>query len=206
MKKARLKEEPKVENKKVDNSFSIKKLLITIIIIIIVLIATYFLIDVIVKKYGNNDKANETTNTLNVRKENDINYADIKNIKNDSYYLFFDKSDDENNNQYDILINSLTSNNYTSKFYYIDLSKKENKDLLVKESQLKELDKIKVKDTTLILVEDKKIKNKYEGSEEILTYLTSFFMTEEETDGQALSSSEKKTSNKETDSNTEKAK
>ena len=188
MKKAKLKTTKTKNKKEIESKFSISTIIITGFLMLALLIGSYFLTIKILEKKN----TEEETETINVRESNSINYSDIEDIKNTSYYLLFDKEDDEFNSTYDVYINSLKYSGYDNEFYYIDLSSDNNKDLLDDEESLKDLKKIKVKDTTLVYVEDGKIKDTYVGSTEINTYLLSFFTT---------TTDETETSNAESNSN-----
>ena len=216
MKKARLN---KQNTKKLETTedFTTKTKIITMFVLLLTLGGFYFLTEKIVEKQ--NKELKERNKEINVREDNDINYSDIDSIKDESYYLLLDKEDDEKNKQYDNYINSLKSSNYGVEYYYIDLSKDENKDLLGDISNqittgfanaevLKELKELKVKDTTLIFVEDGKIKETYVGSEKILNQLMSYFIKSAEdnnsNDGLDEFDKENFNSNKESKSNSNK--
>lgn len=205
MKKARLN---KQNTKKLETTedFTTKTKIITMFVLLLTLGGFYFLTEKIVEKQ--NKELKERNKEINVREDNDINYSDIDSIKDESYYLLLDKEDDEKNKQYDNYINSLKSSNYGVEYYYIDLSKDENKDLLGDKEELKELKELKVKDTTLIFVEDGKIKETYVGSEKILNQLMSYFIKSAEdnnsNDGLDEFDKENFNSNKESKSNSNK--
>lgn len=177
MKKARLKEKHTKDNKKIEKDFSTKSKVITAILLLILLVGFYFLTDKLVSKKSVDTSNKESNKTINVREENSINYSDIDSIKEDSYYLLLDKSDDENNNMYDIYINNIVNQSLDSnKFYYIDLSKDENKKLVDKKSKLNDIKNIKVSDSTLLYVSKNDIKDKFEGGEKIIAKLSSYFI------------------------------
>lgn len=193
MRKAKLKKKIVKQEEKNASNFSIKGAIILILVMLIVLVGFYFLTVKIVDKQ-NKEKENIQEDIVDVRSLNDINYSDVKNMVANSYYLLINKKDDKNNENYDLFINSLKYNNFGTEFYYIDLSKDENKDLLADSEKLEKLDELKVKDTTLIYVEDGKIKETYVGGDKIIKHLTSFFNNEE-------SSNSNKETAKSTDSN-----
>lgn len=197
MKKARLKKQTNKNNNTLTEDFSIKSKIITTIVLLLMLVGVYFLTTKIVEKQNNDE---DSSTTINVREDNDINYSDIENIKDSSYYLLLYNEEDENNSNYDTYINSLKYSNYSVEFYYINLSKDENKGILGDEEKLDDLTKLKIKDTTLIYVEDSEIKNTYVGSENILNQLLSFFISSED-NNTITSTSDNSNSNKESDSN-----
>jgi len=160
---------------KTEENFSVKTKIITTVLMLLALVGMYFVTIPLTKNKKTNGTSNSNKN-INVRKENTIKYSEISKIKDESYYLFFDKKDDDLNNTYDTYINSLANSNYQVNFYYIDLSDEANKDLLGDEQKLEKLSEIKVKDTTLILVDNKEIKSKYVGQSEVSNYLLSFFI------------------------------
>lgn len=176
MKKARLKKHTNKSMIQTDNNeISIKYAVITVIIMLIILVGFYFLTEKILKKTTHDQE--ETQEVVQVRKLNSINYSDVENMVASSYYLLIDKADDENNDSYDLYINSLKYNKFPIEFYYIDLADEHNKDLLAKEEKLEDLKNLKVKDTTLVYVSEGKIKETYVGGNSILSYLSSFFST-----------------------------
>ncbi len=191
MKKARLKTEKNKKEKQIDSKFSTSSIVITTLLMVALLLGSYFLTIKIIDK----QEKEEESEKIDVRKNNTINYSDVDDIKEDSYYLLFDKDDDELNSTYDSYINSLKYSSYDKEFYYIDLSADENKDLLSDKESLKDLKDIKVKDTTLVYVEDGKIKETYVGSKDVSNYLLSFFITTSE------NSNSNETSNLESNSN-----
>lgn len=183
MKKGKIKE---TQTKKVENApeekISIKGFFISIIVILVVLTGFYFLTVKIMDIRDSKNKEDEPIKkeVVSVRKLNDINYSDLDKMVTNTYFVLFDRADDEKNSEYDLYINTLnTIDSFEPSFYYIDLSKKENKDLLAKKQNLKSLKDIKVKDTTLIYVENGEISKKYIGSKEILDFFSKFFNVEE---------------------------
>lgn len=178
MKKARIKEKHVEKKNNISEKFSVKTKIITALILLVCLVGFYFLTDRLVSKNNKNSNSNSDSNkTINVKEENSINYSDLSDIKDNSYYLLLYKSDDENNNMYDIYINNIVNQSLDSnKFYYIDLSKEENKDILDKKSKLSDIKNIKVSDSTLLYISDNKIEDKYEGGEKIISKLSSYFI------------------------------
>lgn len=174
MKKAKLKTQTnKSMIKTSNNEISIKYAILTIIIMLLILVGFYFLTEKILKKTAVDNEENREV--VQVRQLNNINYSDVDNMVSTSYYLLIDKADDENNDSYDLYINSLKYNNFPIEFYYIDLSDDNNKELLSDKEKLDDLKNLKVKDTTLVYVSEGEIKETYVGSESILSYLSSFF-------------------------------
>ena len=103
------------------------------------------------KSTSNKDKSNSKSNKSNSNSdsntENTIDYASEYDQHID--YISYQKLVDE-------------------KFYYIDYTKKENKDVFNKKEKLKDLKKLKVKEPTLIYVKDGKIDKTYVGNNNIL--------------------------------------
>lgn len=210
MKKARLIEQNTKKDKKELNKvedFTVKTKVITAVLMLLALVGMYFVTIPLTKNKKTNGTSNSNKN-INVRKENTIKYSEISKIKDESYYLFFDKKDDDLNNTYDTYINSLANSNYPVNFYYIDLSDEANKDLLDKDEKLEKLSEIKVKDTTLLLIDDKEIKSKYVGQSEVSNYLLSFFIQASnvtiKTSSNSNSNSNEKTEDKKEDKDDDK--
>lgn len=179
MKKAKLNKHVEKKEEKKKTNEGLKKVIgfvVSIIIILLILIGFYFLTEKILEN-RKEEEPTEQKEVVSVRKLNDINYSDVDKMVAKTYYLLFDKGDDESNASYDLYIDLLKYNNFGIEFYYIDLSKEENKGILGKKESLKTLGNIKVKDTTLIFVNNGDISNTYVGSEKILEYLGGFFKT-----------------------------
>ncbi len=176
MKKAKLKrqEEKKINKNTGGGINKIVWFIISIVVILAILVGFYFLTEKILENRKDNEPE-ETKELVSVRKLNDINYSDVDKMVAKTYFLLFDKGDDKSNSQYDLYIDLLKYNNFGIEFYYIDLSKEENKGILGKKESLKTLGNIKVKDTTLIFVNNGDISNTYVGSKKILEYLSGFF-------------------------------
>jgi hypothetical protein len=191
MKKAKLVEqkEKKYSKEKPEIKFSIRKFIVVVVIISVILGLFYFLTEKIVKNMDTTDSNSNSNITYDKAREvNNITYDELKKMKATSYFVLLDKADDENNDNYDTFIDIL---NYhlSVKFYYVDLSKDANKDLLGDKESLESIDKLKVKDTTLIYVSDSKISNTYVGSEKILEYLASFFSLNSNSNSNSTSNS-----------------
>lgn len=175
MKKARLKTtqvEKKVEEFK---SYSVSKFFVFLSLILIMLGGFYLLTDKVFKPKAEEKVSDEQVEQPNERANNNINYSDIKNIKEKEYYVLFYTEKDESNNTYDMYINSLKANNMGYKFYYVNLDKKENKFLMNKKSSLKDINKLKVKGSTLVHMKDGKITESFEGDKNIVKHLAAFF-------------------------------
>lgn len=201
MKKAKLKTTNKKKTEEIESKFSTGAKVITVLLMLALLLGAYLLAGKIIS----NNKTEEEPEVIDVRSVNSINYSDVEDLKGDSYYLLFDKEDDEYNSTYDVYINSLKYSGYNEEFYYIDLSSDKNKDILGDKESLKDLKKIKVKDTTLVYVKDGKIEETYVGSGDISSHLLSFFnisVGESESDDESNSNSNTKSnSNSNTKSN-----
>lgn len=200
MKKARIKQKKQKKDIISTEGFSTKSKIITGVILVLSLIGFYIMTLKLVKNRG---KEEPEKVTINVRETNNINYSDIEKIEASSYYVLLYKEDDENNSSYDSYINALKYSNYPDEFYYINLSSDENKKLLSDKEELKDVDKLKVKDTTLIYISDNKIKESYVGSEKIIAQLQSFFVSAEteENNSNKVNSNSNKKSNKDDKSN-----
>lgn len=200
MKKAKLVEpkEKKYSKEKPEVTFSFRKFIVVVVIISVILGLFYFLTEKIVKKIGTGENTSNSNITYDKAREvNNLTYEELKNMKATSYFVLIDKADDTNNDSYDAFIDVL---NYhlNVKFYYVDLSKDENKSLLSDKEELESIDKLKVKDTTLIYVSDSKISATYVGSEKILEFLASFFSVNSNSNSSDNSNTSNETTSNET--------
>lgn len=175
MKKARLKttqEEKKVEEFK---SYSVGKFFVFLSLILVMLGGFYLLTDKVFKPKAEEKVKEEQIEQPNERANNNINYSDIKDIKEKEYYVLFYTEKDESNSTYDMYINSLKANNMGYKFYYVNLDKEDNKSLVDKKSSLKDINKLKVKGSTLVHIKDGKITESFEGDKDIVKHLAAIF-------------------------------
>ena len=237
MKKARLKENTTKKSNKssiTDERFSPKVAVVTGIIMLASLVGFYFLTDKLVKNRKNTNETQEKEMT-SVRESNSINYSDIDKIEDKNYYLLLDAGTkvEETSNKEDSKSNKDSNSNeqktinYASeydqhidyiayqklvdeKFYYIDYTKEENKDVFDKKEKLKNLKKLKVKEPTLIYVKDGKIDTTYVGNNNILMqmyiirgYITTKSYSDSNSNKETKSNSNSK-SNKESKSNSNK--
>lgn len=84
------------------------------------------------------------------------------------YFVLIEKEDDDKSSEYDTLLKSIEANDEAPKVYTADLSSSFNKMYLDKENNFdSDLTKFKVKDTTLVEVENNKIKNTFDNYDSI---------------------------------------
>lgn len=84
------------------------------------------------------------------------------------YFVLIEKEDDDKSSEYDTLLKSIEANDEAPKVYTADLSSSFNKMYLNKENNFdSDLTKFKVKDTTLVEVENNKIKNTFDNYDSI---------------------------------------
>lgn len=84
------------------------------------------------------------------------------------YFVLIEKENDDNSSEYDTLLKSIEANDEALKVYTADLSSSFNKKYLDKENNYdSDLSKFKVKDTTLVEIEDHKIKDTFDNYDSI---------------------------------------
>lgn len=84
------------------------------------------------------------------------------------YFVLIKEEDDDNASEYDTLLKSIEANDDASKVYTADLSSSFNKKYLGKETNYdSDLTKFKVKNTTLVEVDDHKIKDTFDNYDSI---------------------------------------
>ena len=84
------------------------------------------------------------------------------------YYILIEKEDDENSSEYDTLLKSIEANDEALKVYKADLNSSFNKDYIGKDSNYdSDLTKFKVKDTTLLEINEHKIENTFDNYDSI---------------------------------------
>lgn len=150
-----------------EENYSIKTLIKYIIIIVVVLVAFYGLTIIITNNKVNDTQPEEKEETI-------IDYDtilanSILNQKEDSYYVFASTSKDDKSSDYKAKLISYDESENALKVYYVDLDSAFNKNYLGDTSNFS--DDLTFSGTTLLKIEDKKIKEHYEGSD-IETFLS----------------------------------
>lgn len=159
MRKIKTKEQK--NNKKeavVEEEINVKKVLTVSIILLVIFFAFYGLTVLVlnIKKDNNNPKYNSL-----VSSSKDILVSDMLKQKEDLYYVL--AINDNYNSVYELYTKKLDN------FYYIDLSNALNKNIIGKEEKIDDDPRnIKIKDTTLFVIENKKIKEYYVGYDKVV--------------------------------------
>jgi len=141
----------------VEEEINVKKVLTVSIILLVIFFAFYGLTVLVlnIKKDNNNPKYNSL-----VSSSKDILVSDMLKQKEDLYYVL--AINDNYNSVYELYTKKLDN------FYYIDLSNALNKNIIGKEEKIDDDPRnIKIKDTTLFVIENKKIKEYYVGYDKV---------------------------------------
>ena len=84
------------------------------------------------------------------------------------YFVLIEKQDDDNSSEYNTILKSIEANDDALKVYTSDLGSSFNKQYLDKENNFdSDLTKFKVKDTTLLEIEEHKIKDTFDNYDSI---------------------------------------
>lgn len=145
------------------------KNIIKFILIVSIIALIFYLITVVVLK-------NKKSNTYDISSEpaviqySEIIIGDMFNQKENEYYVLLKENNDFYLDLYDTYISSYTGQENSLKVYTVDLNNAFNKKYLSEESNFNK-DNFKVKNTTLIKMNNKNIIETYEGSDSIIEAL-----------------------------------
>ncbi len=146
-----------------DSSYKFKNLIIIVIITCVILVGFYFLTTYVVK----NKKDNEVIEPAVIETDNII-FGQLLNRKEDSYYVLAYDDNGKFKQLYDEYINK----NSSLKFYKINMNDSFNKNFIGDSNNISDnIKELRIKDETLFKVENKKIKDYYIGSSDIIDEL-----------------------------------
>lgn len=155
-----------------EEKFNIKQLILFILIIMITLGLFYGITTIVLDKKNNKkvDNTEEANNDVTI----DYNTILAKNILSQSqeaYYVLASFTEDSNVTEYKNTIEKYKNKENSLKVYEVDLNSAFNKAYVSDESNLTG-ENITFKETTLIKIENKQIKEVYEGKDEITKALS----------------------------------
>lgn len=151
-----------------DSTDEMSKLLKIILIVTGVMIVFYGITTLITKKVNavKTAKLGKSSEKVTVQYDSVIIGSMLK--MDGHYFVLIEKKDDDHSSEYDTLLKSIAANDESPKIYTADLSSSFNTKYLDKESNFdSDLTKFKVKDTTLVEVEDHKIKDTFDSYDSI---------------------------------------
>ena len=155
-----------------EENFNIKQLILFILIIMITLGLFYGITTLVLEKKNNKkvDNTEEANNDVTI----DYNTILAKNILSQSqeaYYVLASFTEDSNVTEYKNELDKYKTKEKSLKVYVVDLNSAFNKAYVSDESNLTG-ENITFKETTLIKVENKQIKEVFEGKDEITKALS----------------------------------
>lgn len=160
----------KVKVSKINNDNEMLKL-IKLVVIVSLIVAVFYVITMFVNKKEEEQPEVSTPATIQY---DYILAGNILNQPNDKYYVLAKTSDDLNTNVYEAYLTNYKNKKDALRIYYVDLNNPLNSKFLKEESnfKIKTIEEISFKETTLLLIENDKIKKTYEGKESIVEILT----------------------------------
>lgn len=151
-----------------DSTDEMSKLLKIVLIVTGVMIIFYGLTTLITKKVNAVKTAKLGKSSVKASIQYDsVIIGSMLNMEG-HYFVLIEKENDDNSSEYDTLLKSIEANDEALKVYTADLSSSFNKKYLDKENNYdSDLSKFKVKDTTLVEIEDHKIKDTFDNYDSI---------------------------------------
>lgn len=167
----------KVKVSKINNDNEMLKL-IKLVVIVSLIVCVFYVITLFVNK---KEEEKEETKTPAVIQYDYILVGNILAQPNEDYYVLAKTSEDVNTKVYEAYLSNYKNTNKALRTYYIDLDNPLNSKFLNEESnfKIKDINEISFNQTTLLLIEDNKIKKAYEGKENILQKLKEITKVEE---------------------------
>ena len=151
-----------------DSTDEISKLLKIVLIVTGIMIVFYGVTVFVTKKVNavKTAKLGKSSEKVTIQYDSVIIGSMLK--MDGHYYVLIEKKDDDNSSEYDTLLKSIKANDEALKVYTADLSNSFNKPYLGNESNYdSDLTKFKVKDTTLIEINDHKIEDTFDNYDSI---------------------------------------
>ena len=153
------------------NNMSELKKLIIFIVIIIVLFGVFYVISLFIDS-EKTETTDNTTDAVTVIQYDEILIGTLLNQNQDSYYVLI-TSDDNLNDVYSVYKTSYEAKEDAIKMYTADIDSPFNKSYIAEESNfsIDKISELKVKEDTLIKVENNELVEYFEGKEEIINEL-----------------------------------
>lgn len=151
-----------------DSTDEISKLLKIVLIVTGVMIIFYGVTTFITKKVNavKTAKLGKSDEKVSIQYDSVIIGSMFK--MDGHYFVLIEEKDDDKVSEYDTLLKSIAANDDALKIYTADLSSSFNKKFLGKESNFdSDLTKFKVKNTTLVEIENHKIKDTFDSYDSI---------------------------------------
>lgn len=151
-----------------NDNYDLKNVIKFILIVSVIALLFYFVTVIVLK--NKKVKTYDTTSEPAVIQYNEIIIGDMFNQKENEYYILLKENDDFYLDLYDSYVSSYASKENSLKVYTVDLNSAFNKKYLSDESNF-DKDSFKVKNTTLIKINNKNIVETYEDSNSIIDAL-----------------------------------
>ncbi|MDD2434672.1 MAG: hypothetical protein PHO63_00255 [Bacilli bacterium] len=157
------------DQKPVDNSNEIKRLIQIILVIVVIFFVVYGLTLLIKEKRSSN---NNEENIVEIQYK-DILLGNLFNQNYKEYYVLVTTDEDNYKDLYNVYLSINDKSKNSQKIYTSNLSNSFNLKYKGEETNVKitNIEDLKLKTSTLIKVKDKKISNVYEGKEKIVEQL-----------------------------------
>lgn len=166
----------KVVTKPQTQGDELKRLIQMVVIVVVLFLAFYFITTIVTRK----EEKEETKIPATIQYD-EILISNILEQPNDKYYVLIADLDDIDVGYYSIQLANYKSQKDSIRYYTATLDNIFNKSFKADKSnfKIKNITDLKVKTSTLLLVEKGKIKASYEGSEAIKKHLLSIIKTDE---------------------------
>lgn len=174
MRVAKIKKTEKKKKEVMEESYTLKDMLLIVLLVLIAFIIFYFITYFVVKK---DVDTTETSSNVEID-ETKITFNNLLNRKEDTYYVLAYRSNVENTqtnfkNIYDSYISTYKYTANSLPFYYIDIDDAFNKSFIGEELNISEdLSSLKINDEALFKISNGKIEESFVGREEILNKLS----------------------------------
>ena len=142
------------------------------------IVLAFYIITIFVNK--TDDSKNESNISDTTIQYDYILVGNILTQPNKSYYVLSEISDDANVKIYEAYLSKYKNKDESLRVYYVALDNPLNSKYLKEESnfKLKNITDISFKETTLLLIENNKIKKTYEGKDNIIKILSELTKTD----------------------------
>lgn len=176
--KAKVAKAKNVKVNKISNDNEALKFIKMIVIVTVVFLA-FYLITLYVNKNKDKVETPKTEKQAATIQYDEILVSNIFDRPEKTYYVLVEDIEDEDAKVYEVYLSKYKSATNANRVYYSVLNNLFNTKYMNEKANLtNDLSKLKFKGTTLLLIENKKIKKSFEGNENITNYLTELTKSE----------------------------
>jgi hypothetical protein len=160
--------QPKVKGSMLKSDNELIKLIKIVLVVTLIMVVFYGITLLVTKNKSSSSSSNDSSSEKAVIQYDDIIIGTMLNKSQDRYYVLIKEEDDNRITEYKTLMTIIEAKENSPKIYTANLTDSFNKKYLAKEANdSNDMEEFRVTGTTLVEIEDGKIKNIYSDYDEI---------------------------------------